>query len=284
MPFLHILIYDIIKLAYGKEFFNMPRRPRILSSTGIYHAMMRGINKGDLFKDDKDREKFLEIIEVTRSLGEYELYSYCLMTNHIHLLIKEKSDPINRIMKRIGVSYSQYFNKKYERVGHVFQDRYRSETIENEKYLLACVRYIHNNPVKAGIVEHPVHYRWSSYGDYIGEDKYALGITNTSMILNIFSHNPEKAIKAFKEFSNMKEENDDFMDYDDEDETTKKEVLEKRINSIVGLHGLTIKELSECKDRVKRDKILHELKSIKGVSIRQLSEILSINKNIIYKA
>ncbi|MDD2491542.1 MAG: transposase [Lutispora sp.] len=262
----------------------MPRRPRILSSTGIYHVMMRGINKGDLFADDRDREKFLEIIEVTSSLGEYDIYAYCLMTNHIHLLIKETGDPIDRTMKRIGVSYSQHFNKRYERVGHVFQDRFRSETVENERYLLGCIRYIHNNPVKAGIIKQPEYYGWSSYSDYIGKGKFTRGITNTSLILGIFSDNAEKAVQAFREFSMKEDEKDIFIDYNDEDGNVKKEALQKRVNGIVSMHGLSIKELAECEDRLKRDRVLKELKSIKGASIRQLADILSIGKNIIYKA
>ena len=261
----------------------MPRRPRILSSTGIYHVMMRGINKGDLFADGRDREKFLEIIEVTSSLGEYDIYAYCLMKNHIHLLIKETGDPLDRTMKRIGVSYSQHFNKKYERVGHVFQDRFRSETVENERYLLGCIRYIHSNPIKAGIVKQPEYYRWSSYSDYVGKGKFTRGITNTSLILGIFSDNTEKAVQAFREFSMKEDGKDTFIDYNDEDGNVKKEALQKRISSITSMHGLSIEELAVCRDREKRDIILKELKSIKGVSIRQLAEIISIGKNIIYR-
>lgn len=262
----------------------MPRCSRILSSTGIYHVMMRGINRGDLFIDDRDREKFLEIIQNKGSLGEYDIYAYCLMTNHVHLLIKETGDTIDRTMKRIGISYSQCFNNRYERIGHVFQDRFRSETVENERYLLGCIRYIHNNPVKAGIVRYPEYYGWSSYGDYIGEEKFARGIANTSLVLGIFSDNAKKAVQAFKEFSNKEDEKDVFIDYNDEDENIKKEELYTRVSNIIKKHGLDLKGLRECNDKAKRDEVLKELKNINGVSLRGLAEILSISKNIIHKA
>lgn len=262
----------------------MPRHPRILSSTGIYHVMMRGINKEDLFIDDKDRERFLEIIQIAGSFGEYDIYAYCLMSNHVHLLLKETGDPIDRIMKRIGISYSQYFNNRYERIGHVFQDRYRSETVENERYLLGCIRYIHNNPVKAGMVRKPEHYAWSSYHDYVEGGKYARGIANTRFVLTIFSDDLKLAVQAFREFSEQEDEKHEFMDYDYADKNAEQEALYSRINSIIIKHGLSIEELAECKDRKKRDMILRELKSINGLSVRRLAEIVSIGRSIIYNA
>jgi len=125
--------------------------------------MLRGINRTEIFFDDEDRNRFIDTLQRMKEKGEYEIYAYCLMDNHVHLLIKEKREPINRAMKRIGVSYAYYFNKKYRRVGHLFQDRYRSEAVEKETYLLAAVRYIHNNPVIAGLVKRAGDYPWSSY-------------------------------------------------------------------------------------------------------------------------
>ena len=127
----------------------MPRQPRIQGNTGIYHAMVRGINKRDIFLDDFDRLRFIDTLRRMNTEGEYSLYGYCLMRNHVHLLIKEEADPLHRTMKRIGVSYSYYFNKKYKRVGHLFQGRFRSQIIETDSSILSCLRYIHNNPVKA---------------------------------------------------------------------------------------------------------------------------------------
>ena len=131
----------------------MSRQKRDRSSTGVYHIMLRGINRGDIFLEDDDKDVFLNILLQKKSKGEYTLHAYCLMDNHLHLLIQEKKDDIARIMKRIGITYVSYFNKKYQRIGPLFQDRYKSEKVENDGYLLTAMRYIHNNPVAAGLVK-----------------------------------------------------------------------------------------------------------------------------------
>ncbi len=143
----------------------------------------------------------MEILRNMNSKGEYTLYGYCIMDNHVHLLMKEESDSISRTMKRICISYSHYFNKKYEREGHLFQVRFRSERIESEDYLLACIRYIHNNPVKAFIVREPSDYEWSSYNAYMDKYDNEDEIVSTEFILNIFSENKSMAIKEFQTFS-----------------------------------------------------------------------------------
>ena len=145
----------------------MPRKPRLLSDTGIYHVMVRGINKRAIFKTSGEKEKYLDTIGRMNEEGEFSLYGYCIMDNHAHLLIKEEADSIDLSMKRIGVSYAYYYNNKYDRVGPLFQGRFRSERIETEDYLLSCLRYIHNNPVKAKLAPNPAAYRWSSYNSYI---------------------------------------------------------------------------------------------------------------------
>ena len=119
------------------------------------------------------------------------------MENHVHFIIFEGSDDLSRIMKRINTSYAYYFNKKYQRVGHVFQDRFRSEAIEKENYLLAALRYIHNNPVKAGIVSHPSQYQWSSCGYVDGNSPISIVDRDTVLVLLL---RQDDAIKEFIEF------------------------------------------------------------------------------------
>ena len=185
----------------------MPRKPRKLSSTGIYHIMTRGIDRMAIFHDDEDREKYLEIlasclsgeqssgsngdgcfchteggteelssmrgyvqvedgslVPASRDKGDRPqptiLYNYCLMDNHVHLLLETGSEPLSRLMKRIGVRYAAYYKWKYHRTGHLFQDRFRSEAVEDDSYFLAVYRYITLNPVKAGLCEKPGQYPW----------------------------------------------------------------------------------------------------------------------------
>ncbi|MCJ7806540.1 MAG: transposase, partial [Clostridia bacterium] len=119
----------------------MPRRAREKSSTGVYHVMLRGINRQNIFKDREDRQQFITTLVKYKKVSGYEIYGYCLMTNHMHLLIKEGGESIDRILKRIGASYVYWYNKKYARCGHLFQDRFKSEPVEDDQYLLVVLRY-----------------------------------------------------------------------------------------------------------------------------------------------
>ena len=143
----------------------MPRKARTKSNTGIYHVMLRGINRQIIFNDDSDRRRFIKYIREVKADAPFILYAYCLMDNHVHLLLRETETPIETIMKRIGVKYAIHFNNKYWRAGHVFQDRFKSENVEDDRYFLTVLRYILRNPVKAGICPEPGDYRWSSYAE-----------------------------------------------------------------------------------------------------------------------
>lgn len=126
----------------------MPRQARKKSESGIYHIMLRGINKQQIFEDDEDCQKYLQILKECKAVSEFKLFAYCLMGNHIHLLIQLGKEPIDLIFKRIGSRYVYWYNLKYRRTGHLFQDRYKSEPVEADSYFLTVVRYIHQNPPK----------------------------------------------------------------------------------------------------------------------------------------
>ena len=129
----------------------MPRSPRIKAFSKVYHVILRGNSKQDIFLDEQDYKKFKKEIYNTKEKYQYELYSYCLMTNHIHLIIYDKNEKLSKLMQSLAVSYSSYWNKKYERVGHLFQNRFISKEVESAEYLKNLCRYIHQNPYKAGI-------------------------------------------------------------------------------------------------------------------------------------
>lgn len=183
----------------------MPRQQRDKSNTGFYHVMIRGNERKNLFLDDQDRLYFMGILKTKKEDNRYKLHAFCIMDNHVHLLLQECEEDIANIMKRINISYVFYFNKKYQRIGHLFQDRYRSEKIEQDSYLLAVVRYIHRNPLKAGIVENMETYTWNSYREYalesIGHEKPV----ETELILGIFSENRDEARKEFIQFMDEEE-------------------------------------------------------------------------------
>ena len=114
----------------------MPRSARKKSSSGIYHVILRGINKQRIFEDDEDNLYFLEKLKTYKDISGYELYAYCLMSNHLHLLIKEGGDSLSIAFRRIGASFVYWYNRKYSRSGHLFQDRFKSEPVETDEYFL----------------------------------------------------------------------------------------------------------------------------------------------------
>lgn len=249
----------------------MPRQARKKSATGIYHVMLRGINKQNIFEDDEDRRKFLETIKYYKEISKYEIYSYCLMNNHIHLLVKEMGESISDIVKRISSSYVYWYNQKYARCGHLFQERFRSETVEEGAYFLIVLRYIHQNPVKGGITTGIKKYSWSSYGEYIGDPVF----TDVDFALNMFSTDRVKAIQLFQKY--MDEENkDQCLEYNQKTAISDQEVM----NYIHKLGLGNICELQRLK-KEQRDKIIRDMKKLEGITIRQLARVTGISKSVI---
>lgn len=257
----------------------MPRAARVKSKTGIYHIIMRGINRQCIFHDDSDYQRYLKILEQTKEKSDCVIYAYCLMTNHVHLLIEEAKEDIGQIMKRLGTSYAHRYNYKYGRSGHVFQDRYKSEPVEDDQYLLTVIRYIHNNPIKAGVVTKPEQYKWSSYMTYFNGKENILRLTNTAFILGLFSEEKTSAIEKFRQFS--KQENTDICLEVDTSFRISDEKLIREIQKL--LKGKAISTLRQI-ERKERDGILHQAKGIKGSSIRQIARVTGIGYNIIVRA
>lgn len=161
----------------------MPRTARRQSETGIYHVMLRGINREVIFQETEDYERFLGILRRYRSICGFEVFAWCLMDNHVHLLIRADQEPLPLVIKRVGCSYVYWYNKKFDRAGHLFQDRYRSEAVDTEEYFLTVLRYILQNPIKAGMETRMGAYRFSSYDAYAGHPD---GLTETGFAEGFF--------------------------------------------------------------------------------------------------
>ncbi len=260
----------------------MPRQARKVSKTGIYHLIVRGINREPIFLDNGDRHRFLETLARISVDANAVLYGYCLMDNHVHLLIKENVTAISKIMHRLNASYAYYFNWKYEHSGHVFQNRFKSENVEDDVYLITVLRYIHNNPVKAGIVNKPEEYQWSSckvyYGDK-GDKDYINRLINTELVLSLFSNNNKEALSAFREFSEM-EASDLCMSHAEKIKLSDTKALQVIAEVLGGMQLREIKEISITK----RNMVLQKLKSIEGLSIRQIARLTGIGFNIVKRA
>ena len=149
----------------------MARKPRGGSFTGYYHIIVRGVGKQILFEDERDFSFYLTILEKYSTETKVSVCAYCLMENHVHLLVCGEKDALALLMKKMGVCYAAHYNRKYERTGHLFQDRYMSEPVESKIYLLTVFRYILNNPVVAGICP-ASEYLWSSYRRYGDKDSF----------------------------------------------------------------------------------------------------------------
>ena len=124
--------------------------------------MLRGTNKQRIFEFPEDYERFLGMLAEVKEATGLTLYAYCLLSNHAHLLLKESAEPLPRVFSRLATRYAGWFNQKYERTGHLFQDRFRSEPVESDAYFLAVLAYIFQNPVAAGLCREPQDYEWSS--------------------------------------------------------------------------------------------------------------------------
>lgn len=152
----------------------MPTAKRKWYPGASYHITARGNHRNDIFKDEEDFLYYLTLLEEGIKYYEYDKYKiicYCLMDNHVHILIKTENKPVGQLIGRINGRYAKYFNKKYNYIGHLFQDRYYSELIESDSQMLDTSRYIHLNPVRANMVKKPEDYKWSSYCMYIGKGK-----------------------------------------------------------------------------------------------------------------
>lgn len=258
----------------------MARESREKSNSGIYHIMMRGTNRQEIFFDDLDNKHFLDRLNRCKEENYIDVYAWCLMGNHIHLLIKEGSENISKTMQRLGVSYARYYNWKYNAVGHVFQDRFRSENVETDGYLLTVVRYIHQNPVKAGLVKKVSEYKWSSCCGYYGNDKqsYLTEMLNIDFVLGILNDDREKAKKEFIIF-NEQVNQDNCLDQSKKGRLTDKEALVEILNVIKGY------EIPEIKGLPKpiRCTILRSIKKIEGITLRQAARILGISHVMLHK-
>lgn len=246
----------------------MPREARPKSSKGTYHVLISGVNQIPIFRDDADCNHFLQILKDCKEVSGFTLYGYCLMENHMHLLIKEGKEPLDQVIKRIGSRYVTKFNYRHRRSGQLFHDRFKSEPVDTDAYFMAVLRFIHQNPYKAGLCEELDQYPWSSYRDYAGKS----GITDIEEALNLTGEN------LFFRYMNVE---------------GKESVLELKAQPV----RLTDDELSEMisaqhniqphdiqyQPRPRKLELLRELLKIQGVSTRQLARVTGVPPHVIWR-
>lgn len=259
----------------------MPRKAREKSAVDIYHVMLRGINRQDIFEEPED---YWELIKILSSLSELlaedlvtklrpsYIYAYCLMPNHVHLLIHEKQWSIGQCVKYIADRYVRYYNKKYGRVGHLFQDRFKSEPCDTSDYFFVLMRYIHQNPVKAGLVKTAKDYQYSSWGnDYLGLG--AIHVSQTDAVIQRYTF---KELAAWVDMPLP--EKYGFLDIEERRVTADTEVRDFLIKK----SGSRTMSDFQLLTRERQKDILRDAIQILNCGPRQLSRVSGISYNIIY--
>ena len=262
----------------------MPRQARESSGTGIYHVMMRGINHQNIFEEQEDYYQFLNTLDMMAQSYEpdgtpfgrnYILYAYCLMSNHIHLLIREREDNIGMAIKRIASSYVYYYNHKYSRDGHLFRERFKSEAVNDMAYFVTLLRYIHQNPVKAGMVKEVKNYEYSSWGEYDGTVEPVFQLCDTGTVLRRV---------PFDDLEAMVNEplSDDIVCLDIEDASKGRPSDDRVMMLIKEKTGATNSSAFQQLPADIKKSLLIELKG-KRASLRQLERLTGISKSMIYR-
>lgn len=253
----------------------MPRQARIQSPTGYYHVMMRGNNRENIFVTDKQKSFFLDSLKKQEEDQLIDIAAYCLMDNHVHIVIK--ADPLNlaKSIKSTNIKYAMNFNGKRNRIGHVFQDRYKSEAIIDDKYLLQVIRYIHNNPVKAKMVKSLEDYNWSSYNEYVKENSI-IKTEQREFILDYFRSNVEQFIVFHKQ-----KDNQEYLEL-------KEDIMKDRIEQaqeIISVY-FSKKGLVEAKQVIKNpvylEDIIRRLLKESKLTHRQIANLLEISSNVVH--
>ncbi len=242
----------------------MPRQARCYNEGEYFHVMVRGNNKQNIFLDDEDRQRFLDTMRRFSSETGADILAWCLMSNHVHLLLKAEKMP-DQFMKKLGCSYVPYFNRKYGRIGHLFQDRYKCETIRDDKYMLAVIRYIHMNPEKAHICRMS-EYKWSSYSEYLEKGKKA----DRDLILGMLG-----GVEGYQRFM---ETPDTGAFMEDGNRLTEQEAVDK-FSELFPAGASAIQGLP----RDERIRAVIKL-SEAGLTAAQICRITGMGKNIVYRA
>ena len=176
----------------------MARMERLKDSDAIYHIMCKSISEVDLYRDFDDKERYLSLVKKYKKLYNVKIYGYCLMDNHTHVLVDANGADISKVMHGINFSYAMYYNKKYQREGSLFKDRFKSKIVDSDRYLKTVSLYIHNNPTDIGEFKNcPEKYTFSSLGIYIGKRRDHLNIVDYGFVMGFFGNNLRTARKSY---------------------------------------------------------------------------------------
>ena len=248
----------------------MPRRPRV-EKEGFHHVINRGVARDNIFLEDKDYEKFLEIVEIAKERYDFTLHSLCLMSNHYHLLIETKHRNLSLLIRQINSPYAQYFNRKYKRVGVFWQGRFKNWFVYDDKYLSILFRYIEQNPIKAQLSKKIGEYRWASSSLIFNESYNNLFENSLLLQKNIWSILDEilseKEYMLYDEFQKIV-----YQKREDEIVRLKQKSLDEYLKTYTSLEDRNRKILEAIDDGYKQSEIARYL----GLSSAGVSYIVNL--------
>ena len=255
----------------------MPRLSRKFSYSKVYHIIVKGIDSQNIFYDNQDRKVFLKYLLETKKQFEYQIYAYCLMVNHVHLIIRVNDEFLSKSIQGLLVKYVSYFNKKYDRSGTLFQDRFKSKLVENQRYFLEVCKYVHRNPEKARICK-TEKYEWSSYLEYIKKEK----IINKRVLLHYFNNDINEFIK-FTTKNNDLSQLDNFAEFEMIERLT-----DEQLENIL-MQKFAIKDIKKIinyftdSSRKELEELIARIKKIKGTNITQVSRVIRKSRKLVEK-
>ena len=270
------ITYIILKsLSNSYNFLGvvMPRKPRNMSSTGIYHIILRSVNQHIIFEDDSDYQKFLFVLSDCVKKYDIQIYAYCLMDNHVHLLIHSNPDHLSGFFQSLGTRFVRWYNNKYSRSGHLFQERFHSVAIENERSFLSALLYIHNNPVNANICRYPSEYRWSSFNTYHGAKSTFVNVSYACEIAG-----SKEALLRF--FAAEKISSDNELFKNDHREASHFLTDERALRIFKETTNLLSTSDVEALQKTQRNDYVRKLR-FKGLTVKQIARLMDISETTV---
>ncbi len=171
----------------------MARKPRIHFPDAVYHVIVRGNCRQDIFIDDHDRYRFYLLLQAGTERFGHRIHAFCLMSNHVHLVVQTGEIPLSRIMQNLSLRYTRWINWRHHRVGHLFQGRYKAVLVDADAYFLELVRYVHLNPVRAEMAKTPEEYLWTGHRAYLGKE--TLPWLTTDWALSLLAEKRNRAVR-----------------------------------------------------------------------------------------
>ena len=277
-------LYELLSLRKLFALNTMARLSRLASNSGVYHVILRGVNRQDIFENDKDFLKFLSLMErVAFPVDEngmripplLVIYAYCLMPNHVHLLVREQKCRVSDAIKCISGTYAGYYNKKYEHIGHLFQNRFRSEAVNDWEYFLTLMRYIHQNPIAAGLVNDVRYYRWSSWREFDPEMYCDVPLCATKAVFDKIKFD---ALEELVDEPLPKTQR--ILDFDS---ATGKRVSDDRVREYIRAEfGITEVATIQHLEKIKRNEIIIKLLEF-CENVMQISRVTGISRGVIIR-